>query len=321
MYPTPADPAFGVFIATQVNSLARAGVSTRLEFVDGRRHNTAYLTGAFHISRLARAHRFDVVHAHYGLTGFVAGFHRLPLVVTFHGDDLLGTRRRGGGITLKSRLVRRFSHAAARRADALICHSDGLRGALPRPVDRLRAHVIPMGVDVARFSPGDRVAARSRLGIDARERLVLFPSEPGQPVKRVDLARAAVARLVAEGMPARLWVVTRVPHDQMPEYFRAADCLLVTSDQESGPMIVKEALCCDIPVVSTDVGDVRTWLGLAPGCHVVERDPAALAAGLRAVLCGAGRVDGSAVRLEVAADRVAARVLDVYREVIAGRRA
>ena len=124
MYPTPEDPAFGVFVATQVNSLSRAGETVHLEFVDGRRYTTAYLTAAFRIARLARSGRFDVVHAHYGLTGFIAAFQPLPLVVTFHGDDLLGTRTTGGGITLKSRLVRRLGHAAARRADALICHSE-----------------------------------------------------------------------------------------------------------------------------------------------------------------------------------------------------
>ena len=77
-----------------------------------------------------------------------------------------------------SRVIRRLSFIAARRADVLICKSDGLRSALPRAHDRARALVIPNGVDVAQFCPGDRLAARRRLGFDPEERLVLFPSTP-----------------------------------------------------------------------------------------------------------------------------------------------
>jgi teichuronic acid biosynthesis glycosyltransferase TuaC len=317
MYPTPADPAFGAFVASQVEALRRAGVQVELAFVNGRRSAAAYLAAPFRIGPLARRQRCHLVHAHYGLTGFVAGFHALPLVVTFHGDDLLGTRTRTGRVTVKSRLARRLSHAAARRADALICPSEVLRDALPRAADRARTRVIPMGVNVARFSPGDRAAARARLGLDRTERLVLFVDPLGQAVKRLDLAEAAVARLPVAA-PARLWVVRTVPHDGMPDCYRAADCLLVTSDAESGPMVVKEALSCDLPVVSVDVGDVRRWLDRTPGCRLVERDPAAIGRSLHEVLCGPGCVDGSAVRAEVGDDRIVAEVLEVYRLALAG---
>jgi teichuronic acid biosynthesis glycosyltransferase TuaC len=320
MYPTADDPAYGAFIATQVESLSRAGAEVQVEFVNGRRSATAYLGALRSVKRLARPGKFHVVHAHYGLTGFVAAFQRLPLVVTFHGDDLLGTANGHGGVTLKSRLLRRLSHVAARRADALVCQSEAMRQALPRAADRSRAHVLPMGVDTERFSPGDRAAARARLGLDPAERLVLFPSTPTEPVKRLDLAEAGVRRVAADGVAVRLWVVTRVPHDQMPDYFRAADCVIVTSEWEGGPIVVKEALCCGIPVVSVDVGDARRWLELAPGCRLVERDPAAIAAGLREVLRGPGRVDGDAVRREASAERVAERLIEVYREAIARRR-
>lgn len=320
MYPTPEDPAYGSFVVTQVNSLSRAGVDVAVAFVNGRRNPAAYLGAPFRINRLARTGGFDVVHAHYGLTGFVAAFQPLPLVVTFHGDDLLGTPDARGRLTLKSRLVRRVSYAAAWRADVPICMSEAMRAALPRAADRARARVIPMGVDIERFSAGDRTTARARLGVDLGERLVLFPNTPGEARKRLALAESSIRELAAQGLAARLWVVTGVPHDRMPDYFRAADCLLLTSDWEGSPMVVKEALCCDLPVVSVDAGDVRRWLDVTPGCRLVERDPAAIAAGLRDVLCGPERVDGSAVRDEVSADRVAARVLDVYRAVTARRR-
>ena len=197
--------------------------------------------------------------------------------------------------------------------------SDEMRGALPRGLDPSRVHVIAMGADADQFTPGDRSAARARLGLDPRERLVLFPNTPGEVRKRLDLAEAAVARVAADGVAARLWVVTRVPHDRMPDHFRAADCLLLTSDWEGAPMVVKEAICCGIPVVSVDAGDARHWVDLTPGCRLVERDPAAIAAGLREVLQGPGRVDGDAVRGEGSAYSVAQRLIAVYREAMARR--
>src|SRR6266699_879130 len=320
MYPTAQDPAFGAFVATQVKSLRRVGVDVQVDFINGRGSAVAYLAAPLRIRGLARSGGFDVVHAHYGLSGLVSMLQPLPLVVTYYGDDLLGTPNGRGGVTLKSRVIRRLGYAAARRAQGVICMSDQMRQALPRAADRARAHVIPNGVDTDRFCPGEKTAARARLGLDRAERLVLFPNTPGEARKRLDLAEAGVAALAAGGVAARLCVVTRVPHDQMPDHYRAADCLLLTSEWEGSPNVVKEALCCDTPVVSVEVGDVRRWLDLAPGCRLVERTPAAIAAGLREGLCGPGRVDGSAVRNEVSADRVAARVLDVYGAVTARRR-
>ena len=317
MYPTSDDPAFGAFVAAQLRSLTSAGVDVTVDFVNGRRSVLEYPRAMARVARRARRERFDLVHAHYGLTGSATLFHRLPLVVTFYGDDLLGTPRASGELTMKSRFNRRLGFMAARRADAIICMSDEMRNALPRAADRARAHVIPCGIDINVFSPGERHAARERLGLGPDERLVLFPNTPTEIRKRLDLAQGAVAELGPVGLVARLWIVTGVEHDRMPDYYRAADCLLLTSDWEGSPTVVKEALCCDLPVVSVDAGDVRRWIELAPGSQLVERDPHAIARGLRDVLCGPRRIDGSTVRAEIGADRIATRIIDVYRHAIA----
>jgi glycosyltransferase involved in cell wall biosynthesis len=82
-------------------------------------------------------------------------------------------------------------------------------------------------------------------------------------------------------------------------------------------MVVKEALSTDVPVVSVNTGDVKQWLDRTPGCRLVARDPAAIAKGLEDVLLGPGRVDGAAVRAEFALERVAVRVIGVYRGLLA----
>src|SRR6266853_3129199 len=121
MYPASDDPSYGIFVATQVQGIADGGVDVRVEFIDGRRNPWRYAEAIRRVRTLATSSGFDLVHAHYGLTGFVASFQPLPLVVSFCGDDLLGTPSARGGITIKSRIIKKLSHFAARRADAIIC--------------------------------------------------------------------------------------------------------------------------------------------------------------------------------------------------------
>lgn len=304
-----------------MEAIARAGVKVDVDFVNGRRSSWEYATGLVRVKRLARLGSFDLVHAHYGLCGFICSFQALPLVVSYWGDDLLGTPNGRGGLTPKSRATVLLSRAAAHRADGINCESEEMRSRLPASIDPKIVHVIPNGVNTSVFSPGSREAARQRLGLGGSERLILFPNTPTERRKRLDLAEAALRLVQADGIPGRLWIVQGVRPKDMPDYYRAADCLLLTSDWEGSPNVVKEAICCDLPVVSVDVGDVRWLLGLTEGSVLVERDPIAIARGLRQVLIGPKHVNGRRGREELTIDRVAQSILTVYRKAIARRAA
>jgi teichuronic acid biosynthesis glycosyltransferase TuaC len=316
MYPHGDDPAYGAFVASQMRSIAATGAEVVIEFINGRRSTLAYGAAMRRVRRLAAGGRFDLVHAHYGLSGFVSIFQPLPLVVSFCGDDLLGTPNGRGGLTAKSRVARRLSYAAAQRAEGIICKSAEMRERLPHERDRARAVVIPNGVDTVLFGPGDRAEARRRLGWPSGEPVVLFPSTPTERRKRLDLAEAAVRPVRVLGVPARLHIVQRVEPADMPDYYRAADCLILTSDWEGSPNVVKEALCCDLPVVSVDVGDVRQWLDQVDGNRVVDRNPSAIAAALQQVLETRQRVSGVPIREALALPTVARRILKVYEQAV-----
>jgi glycosyltransferase involved in cell wall biosynthesis len=319
MYPTASNPTYGSFVETQMGAIARAGVKVEIDFVNGRRSTSQYATGLLRVKRLARRGAFDLVHAHYGLCGFICSFQALPLVVSYWGDDLLGTPNGRGGLTPKSRVTVLLSRVAARRADGINCESEEMRRRLPGSIDREIIHVIPNGVNTNVFFPGSREAARQRLGITGSERLILFPNTPTERRKRLDLAEAAMRLLLAAGIPGRLWIVQGVRPNDMPDYYRAADCLLLTSDWEGSPNVVKEAICCELPVVSVDAGDVRWLLGLTEGSVLVERDPLAIAEGLRRVLTQTTPGSGRRGREELAIERTAQRIVAVYGKAIARR--
>ena len=320
MWPRPDRPAFGTFVQSQMESVRSLGVDVHVHVIPGDRSAAAYATHIGRVRAAVRRLRPDVVHAHFGLSGWTSRWQPAPLIVSFCGDDLLGASAPGGGITAKSRVAIRMSLQAARRADAIVCKSRNLVAALEREMDRHRAVVIPNGVDTSRFHPGDRAAARRRLGLPPRTRLILFPHDPAQALqKRFALAEAAVAELRASRPEATLLHVSGVPPAEMPDYYRAADCLLLTSRTEGSPNVVKEALASGLPVVTVDVGDVRFWLERVDGSEIAAADPTALAAAMVRVLDRDTAVDPGPVLSNLDRMTAAKKLLGVY-ESVKGRK-
>ena len=178
------------------------------------------------------------------------------------------------------------------------------------------AGILPSGVDTDVFHPRPRAEARAELGWAAADRVVLFNGSRRAKNKRLDLAEAAAA-VAARLVPGtRLEVLDgAIPAGHIATYMNAADCLLMTSDHEGSPNVVKEALACDLPVVSVDVGDVRERIaGVTPG-GIAGRDPERLGAALAAVLREPRRSDGHTAIEAIGTRRIAERIVDVYRRV------
>jgi glycosyltransferase involved in cell wall biosynthesis len=316
MWPRPDRPGFGTFVESQVRSLAGVNVETRVHVIEGDRSAFAYAGAIASIRRAVKLWRPDLVHAHFGLAGWSARYQPVPLVVSLCGDDVLGAVNERGHLTYKSRLTMAMTRAAVHGAAALICKSQNLLAALP-PAAQQRAVVIPNGVDLGRFQPGNRAAARATLGLDPGAEYVLFPHDRRQPLqKRFALAAEAMQRLQALRPHARLLQVSGEPAERMPDYYRAANCLLLTSRSEGSPNTVKEALACELPVVSVDVGDVAHWLTRCGNCRLVRAEPAALASALADVLVLDEPARADAVLAELDLASVAGRIRDVYDGVL-----
>lgn len=315
MWPRPDRPAFGIFVAEQVAALGAAGLDMHRVVIEGDRNSFRYLSAISAVRARVRQLQPDLVHAHFGLSAWVASWQPRPLVVSFCGDDLLGGPRSTWRARARSAAVVRLSRSAARRADAIICKSPNLRAALPG-TERERAVIIPNGVDLRRFFPADKAAARATLGIPRDRRVVLFPHDRSQPEqKRFRLAELAVESLAARGIDAELLHISGLPHSSMPAYFQAADCMLLTSRSEGSPNTLKEALACNCPVVSVEVGDARHWLDRVPGCAIVAPSPEAIAAGVATVLAAPRAIDASQLWPELAAETATTRLRSLYQAV------
>lgn len=305
------------FVRREADALRAAGHEVDVFGFDNR----SYLQFFGELSRLRafiRQKRPDLVHAQFGkFNALLAAFAGVPFVVTFRGTDI----NRNTNYSLpRSFLGIAASQLAAFFARGVVCVSSGIRAKVWacrwRP-----SIVVPTGVDLRIFFPIDRSAARQRLGYSPRERVVLFNAGKNPAVKDPVLAAAAVAEAKSRVQDLRFVVLdgTARPED-IPVYMNAADVLLVTSRNEGSPTVVQEAMACNLPVVSVDVGDVRERLEGVQGCQVVaSRDPVALGLALSEVLEVPRRSDSRLHAVNLGVEAIAARLAEFYRLVLAGR--
>ena len=313
----PASPGdiSGIQVVHQAERLRQAGLDLDVYSFRGRASPRRYAQAIARFHKVNDFSRFDLIHAHHGQSGIVAlSQRRLPVVVTFHGSDLQGIRNTNGRYTVLAYLLRTVSQMVARLATEVIVVSKHLARYLPRR----DYHIIPAGIDLDLFRPMPQDYARQNLGLPQDGRLVLFVGDPARPEKRHALAEQATIRLSRQ-LNARLVVGTGIPHGQMPVFMNACDVLLVTSSHEGSPNAVKEALACNLPVVSTDVGDVRQRIGPLCGCVVCSDDhPSTIAAGLAKVLEQRVRIDGRAAVRHLDERLLAQKVIQVYTRAISG---
>ena len=316
VYPTPDRPHSGTFIRSQVESLIDAGAEVTVIHPPPGPVPVRYARAVLRVLLETTRRRYDVVHGHYGLWCLVARLQwSAPIVASFLGDDVLGTRTPAGDITPKSRVVAALSRGLARVVDAVIVKSEEMRRAIPSG----NVHVIPNGVDFTLFHPIPQTEARAALGWDPDRRYVVFGNDPAIPVKNFPLARSAVDRLRERGTEVELVVATGLPQETLVLYLNAADALILSSMAEGSPNIVKEAMACNVPVVATDVGDVAQVIAHTAGCAVCCHSAADLADGLERALAHHGKTTGREDIRHLDRAVVAGRLLDLYAQIAPSR--
>jgi len=301
MWPTDAAPHRGIFVRDQVEALRRRG-DVEVEvfaFPSGPR---ALLRAIAGIRRRTRGAGFDVVHAHFGLAALPAlAALRGPVVVTLHGNDLFVRRTR---LVTRAVLPLTALPAAVSRA---------FSRNLPGAGTERRVAVLPVGIALERFRPIPRAEARAHLGLDPEGPYLLFPHDPARPLKRFDRAREA-----AGDVP--LLTLGAVAPDEVPYWINAANAVLVPSQDEGFGLSVIEALACGVPAFGTPVGIHPVALHGIDGAFCEPWDRDRWRAALRPVLAAADpRVDGRARAELFSADRMAERVVEAWRAVIAAR--
>lgn len=309
--PESSSNASMVFAKRQVSSLKGSGIVCQTFLLASR---TSPWVLAKEWKRLrAMIHSFcpDVVHAHFGTVTalFTILSTSLPVVVTFRGSDL---NPNPSDLLLRQTVGRMFSQIAALRAARIICVSNQLQARLWWR--RRNVSVIPSGVDTKIFFPRPLKTARMELGWKLDNPVVLFNAGLDPVAKRFDLAEMAIEQARKIYGDIRFIVLDgNVAPDKIPAMMNAADCLLLTSDWEGSPNVVKEAIACNLPVVTVDVGDVRERLTGVDPSRIVPRDPLDIGRAVVEILRLGKRSDGSAHIRYLSSEEVSSQIASVYR--------
>jgi glycosyltransferase involved in cell wall biosynthesis len=300
MYPQPDQPDFGTFVKDQVDALRLLGVEVDVLFIDGRKHRINYLWGPFRVWWYLLRGRYDLIHAHYVFSGIMARLQPfLPVVVTYHGSEL--------GVK-PDHWLSRLSRKVSRLFQQVIVVAPHMKALL----DGSNVTIIPCGIDLDKIKPLPVSQARQQLRLGLDKPLMVWVGDPKRVEKRFGLMEEA-ANLVKQRVPdAELVLVSGQPHDTVPVYMSACDVLGLTSIHEGSPMVIKEAMACNLPIVSVDVGDVAAVIGGTEHCYLVEPEPDAVAEKLSLLLSDRQRTHGRSSIAALGSDAIAARIVEVY---------
>lgn len=302
MYPSEQSPYRGIFVRESVDALRKIGVDVEVLAIDNS-NKLNYIFAIFRLWSAIKRESFDLIHAHYVHSGWIARMQtKLPVVVTSHGSDTMGH---------EGWFLRRLYPLVD--AVTITSRQNQERVGLPD------TYLLPCGVNVDLFKPMEQSEARRCLGWDSNRKKMLYVGRES-PSKRLDIIRGAYAVVASRYEDADLVIASAVPHQVVPLYMNAADVFVFASESEGAPVVIKEALACNLPIVSVDVGDVREVISGVDNCYVCERDENSMAECVLQVFRSGTRSNGREVALRYSTVKMAERTVEIYHSVLSARR-
>ncbi|MBM3405368.1 MAG: glycosyltransferase family 4 protein [Bacteroidetes bacterium] len=287
-------------VLNQGESLRSYGIDVKYYTICGKGLK-GYLKSIPDLRKIWKKGSFDAVHAHYSLSAMTAslsGCH--PLVVSLMGSDVMAKG-------LWRLIIRLFYHFFW---TTCIVKSNGMK----EKMGLSKVEVIPNGVDCNVHQPLDKEDCLEKLGWDKGRRHILFAADPKRYEKNFNLAKTACDLLNIPDIEMK--IVTGVPNKDMPIFYNAADVVLMTSRWEGSPNVIKEAMACNAPIVSTNVGDVKWILGNTSNCFLAAPEPYDVAHKINKSLQGCTKTNGREriFSLHLDAASVAEKITRIYRQ-------
>lgn len=257
-YPTLEHPIFGIFVKEQIESLQQIGVDCDIYFSNGKENGgmKAHRASITKVRKLLKENRYDVIHCHHSISALIlllsgCAFFK-KCVVSYQNDPT----REFGGKKLFWLLYPFFNKIIVKNPSHYLKYR--------------KVVYLPNGTNSEFFKPMDKNQCRAKLGWESDKHYILYmDSNKGtRTQKRHDRYMEVLDILKKDFNNIVSVELSNTPRELIPIYMNACDLHLMTSDFEGSPNSVKECLCCNTPVVSTDVGNVREMIGDIPGCYV-----------------------------------------------------
>ena len=288
-------------ITNQGKSLENEGLDLTYFKIKGKGIK-GYLKNIKPLRVLLKGSDFDIVHAHYSMSAFVASLSGArPLIVSLMGSDVKSDKLFKVFIHLFNKLF--WNKTIVKSEDMKL--SLGIK----------ETEVISNGVDLDMFKPLNQLECKKKLGWDFEKKQILFAANPNRHEKNYPLAKKAFSTL--DDINYELKVLEDIPINQMSLHFNAADLVLLTSLWEGSPNVIKEALACNRPILSTNVGDVSTLLSNVNGCNIIEEDAQDIADKIKFSIENFSVSNGreKVKSLKIDSKNVAFKIIELYKEI------
>ncbi len=316
LFVSSGNSEFGIspIIKNQGESLKQNGMDLDYFTIKGKGIK-GYLKNIPILKKYLKYHHYDVIHAHYSFCGWVSKLTltKIPVIVSLMGSDtygnvdLYGKKKSNSYINiLSSKILQLF-------VKKIIVKSKNLES---YTYLKNKVKIIPNGVDINKFKPIEKNICREKLNIDINYKLILFLGNPSDPRKNFNLLKNAINNI----KDVNLKIIKPYPVDNkdIVYFMNAADVLVMTSYLEGSPNVIKEAMACNLPIVSTDVGDVKEVIGDTEGCYICSYDPQDVAEKIKMALDYGKRTNGREriIKLGLDSDSIAKKIINVYEEVV-----
>ena len=309
MYPNANDPTYGIFVKEQIEAVSNCeSIKYEIYTIDGKRGFVEYVKSVGKIRALIKKERFDLVHIHYGLSGLflLLGKVKVPTIMTLHGGDIQAEQGKIIQVALTKLILK--------KCDFAITLNERMNDIVRKYIKC--TEIIPCSVNTKLFIPRERVKAASQIV------KVLFPSSRTRYVKDFPLFQRTCNLLREKyGLMVKEFYMENLSRQEVADLFCQMDLLLMTSISEGSPQVVKEAMACNLPIVTTKVGDVSIILEGAANCYVASRRDEKELADLAVKSLSKSQNSGTCPRekifeLGLDDDSIAKRIIGVYHDIV-----
>lgn len=291
------------FISDQIKSIK--SISQQVSFthfpIKGKGF-WGYLKSLFLLYKKLKEENYDVLHAHFSLSGLVASLQsKIPVVVTMHGSDI------------NNKSLRPLTIITSLLCSKIIAVSTHLRDK-NLSIFNYKTAVIPCGVDIELFRPKTKLAQHDT-GMNAQKKTILFSSSFDNPIKNFELLKNAI--LLVQKYEIEVLELKNKTREQVAELINRSDLCVLTSFSEGSPQFIKEAMACNRPIIATDVGDIKHLFDGTSGCFLTDFTPENLADQIEKVLTHVNKSDGRSriIRLRLDSNAIANQIVQLYTSI------
>ena len=249
MFPSPKDPYFGIFVKEQMDAVCKIhqDISYTVFYINGKLSKIEYLKSIFKIHKRITEMNFDLIHIHYGLSGLFLLKKikkKIPVIITLHGGDIQIEQGKNIQVFLTKLILKRVNMAITlnKKMDAIVKQYT------------LHTKIIPCSVDTSTFTPSPNKS-------NSNIKKIIFPSDRSRTVKNYPLFENVIKILRNKyNIQCSTIEIKNMSRTEVAALYNSSDLMIMTSISEGSQQVIKEAMACNLPIISTNVGDVSALL-------------------------------------------------------------